>query len=556
MFGNLRNQLQSVNQFVQIQGNRLENDNIKVPDYSEYKDKPVEFIRDILHFECTPKQEDFCRSVLEPPYKTLCISANAMGKSSGAARLAIWWFSTRKPAKVITTAPTQHQVRTILWQEMRAAAREHLPWMELNIDSYERGPNDFMQGITAANETSFQGKHGDNQLFIFDECTGINSQFWTATDSMFKGTGHAWICFFNPTQTDCQAYLEYIGAERSVRKHNTKSWNIIRMPALEHPNIICGLQGKHQPIKNAMSLEQFDRLFRSWSQIVGGKPDSRDVLWPPEDAKWFIRESKQKPRWYRPGPLAEARLLARYPSSSINSIWSDGDWMAATREGVKELPIEKDVIPHIGCDVARFGDDFTEIHARVGFCSIHHEAHNGLPETRVAERLMILAQSLAEWFNKNNRSPNITDLLDPELIPIKIDDAPVGGGVIDILRDNGYRVIPIHASHKAIETLSYPDRRSELWFCVAAMARLDELDLSRLTKQEGGEEILEELRRQALVPTWDFDARQRRRVQQKDEIKDDLGRSPDGMDALNLAYSPDGGYYSIPEIIAPRQKPQ
>jgi hypothetical protein len=39
-----------------------------------------------------------------------------------------------------------------------------------------------------------------------------------------------------------------------------------------------------------------------------------------------------------------------------------------------------------------------------------------------------------------------------------------------------------------------------------------------------------------MAPTWKLDAEGRRVVEPKDKIKERLGRSPDGLDALNLAY--------------------
>ena len=98
-----------------------------IVDYSHYVDKPVEFLRDVLHFICTPQQEKICRLLMEPPYRVLAISANKQGKSAVAARLAWWWFLTRKPAKIISTAPNEDLLKKVLWSEIRACAREYLP---------------------------------------------------------------------------------------------------------------------------------------------------------------------------------------------------------------------------------------------------------------------------------------------------------------------------------------------------------------------------------------------------------------------------------------------
>jgi hypothetical protein len=51
-------------------------------------------------------------------------------------------------------------------------------------------------------------------------------------------------------------------------------------------------------------------------------------------------------------------------------------------------------------------------------------------------------------------------------------------------------------------------------------------------------EAILELKRQALAPTWKVDGQGRRVVESKDETKKRIKRSPDDMDALNLAYAP------------------
>jgi hypothetical protein len=61
----------------------------------------------------------------------------------------------------------------------------------------------------------------------------------------------------------------------------------------------------------------------------------------------------------------------------------------------------------------------------------------------------------------------------------------------------------------------------------------NELSLARLDA-----DTRRELRRQALAPTWEPDNRGRRVVEVKDKTKKRIKRSPDDMDALNLAYAP------------------
>ncbi|MFK5283148.1 hypothetical protein ACI3PL_26615, partial [Lacticaseibacillus paracasei] len=56
----------------------------------------------------------------------------------------------------------------------------------------------------------------------------------------------------------------------------------------------------------------------------------------------------------------------------------------------------------------------------------------------------------------------------------------------------------------------------------------------------------QELKRQAMTPAYKLDSAGRRVVESKSDTKKKLGRSPDGMDALNLAYY----RTSPPDVVA------
>lgn len=527
-----------------------------VEKYSQYVNDPVGFAKDVLGVELVPLQQQALRLTLEPPYRVLMPSANEQGKSMCCSCAVLWWHCTRSPSIVITTAPTDKQVRSILWKEIRRLARNAN--LKLNFlpkaCEIHRDSDDFAVGWTARDETAFQGQHGPSILFITDESTGLDGWVFEAIESMFSPPGHAWLAPFNPTQTGTAVHGEYLKASRSG------AWHTTRMSALDHPNIAAELEGLPPKVPYAMRLEKFDRLLRSWSNLVGCKPGdpaqlATDLVWPPVNAIAYQQKTGRRPQVYRPGPLAEARLLGRYPRQGVNSVWSDGDWIVASREGIPPLAIPVR-IPEIGCDVARFGDDFTAFHVRCGPKSLLHEEVNGQDTNTTTERLKVLARDYALWYNtaigtlpEMGRPASITEFD----IPIKIDDDGLGGGVTDNLRAAGYRVVPISAASKALDYGSFPRRRSELWFGTALRAREGDLDLSGLILDpetglaqvdDIGQEIrlisaeaVDELKRQAMAATYSLDANARRVVCEKDEQKQTLGRSPDGMDAVNLAYA-------------------
>jgi hypothetical protein len=475
--------------------------------------------------------------------------------TSGAAAVVLWWFCTRTPAIVRTTAPKYDQVRDLLWKEIRRLARRlkyPLPFLP-KACRIERSEEDYAVGTTATGEGGWKGHHGPNQLFIFDEATDVADEFWTATDTMFQPPGHAWLCIFNPTTTTSRAYLEYSRVDSAARRGEPGGWTVVRMSALEHPNIEAELKGEEPPVPDAMRAATFGDLLRKWSQVTGsdpckpigteGGPEAGDVVWPPLWATEYAARTGQAPTVYRPGPEAESCLLARFPSQGTTAVWGDADWLAACRElpGLEPLPWPDGEaspvrVPEIGCDVARFGDDMTEIHARSGCISLGHESASKRPTDQTAGRLVELCRELARWYNDEIR--NLPDSCRPDAIterdiPIKLDDDGVGGGVSDILIGMGYTVCRVSAAGTANDEEHYPNKRSELWFVTAEMAREGRLDLSGLDV-----DVRDELRRQALTAKWALDSQGRRVVMPKDKIKAELKRSPDGVDALNLCYYP------------------
>jgi hypothetical protein len=176
----------------------------------------------------------------------------------------------------------------------------------------------------------------------------------------------------------------------------------------------------------------------------------------------------------------------------------------------------------IGCDVARFGDDFTSIVVRRGPCVLHHETHNGWSTDQTAGRL----KQLAQMYQPGSAGPG----WDARSTVIHLDDDGVGGGVTD--QADGYRFVPVSGASRPVEANGYPNRRSELWFGTAERATGGRLDLSRLSPES---KTL--LRRQLMAPTWKLDSQGRRVVEPKEDTKRRIGRSPDDADALNLAFA-------------------
>lgn len=484
----------------ELERRRRERDQTSVAE--RYKDDPIGYARDILGVDWWHKQQEIAHLLRLPPYRVLVKACHKVGKTHFGGGLVNWWYDVHDPGLTLTTAPTDRQVKDLLWKEVRRQRRGRGGFPGPKIPRLESSEEHFAHGFTARDGDSFQGNHSEHTLIIFDEAVGVDPIFWETAESMFNGEGHAWLAIFNPTDTSSQAYTEEM----------LGGWHIVSISVLEHPNIIAELRGEPPPFPAAIRLARVDTLLRKWCRPVE-TPKAGDVEWPPGSGQWL-----------RPGPIAEARLLGRWPSQATNNVWSDAAWQAAE---LLVLPEPDDVPCEIGCDVARFGDDFTEIHVRRGPVSLHHEAANGWSTSETAGRLKRVADEYGRRCGVEGKR-----------IAVKIDDDGVGGGVVD--QADGYNFIPVSGASNAIDEEGYPNRRSELWFAVAERADEGRLSLARLPQ-----ETRRELRRQAMAPTWKVDSQGRRVVEPKADTKKRLKRSPDGMDGLNLAYAPPGGAAAI-----------
>jgi len=165
----------------------------------------------------------------------------------------------------------------------------------------------------------------------------------------------------------------------------------------------------------------------------------------------------------------------------------------------------------IGLDVARFGDDKTVFCLRRGRLCSEFMVFSGLDNVEVA----------------NQATHYIRELKPARMF---VDAGGVGGGVVDILLDRGFKKIvrAVMFGSKALNDDRYHNRRAEMW---------DELrqwlNSEPAVKIPDNEGLCAEL----CTVNKKYDSRGRLQLEEKDEIKKRLGRSPDMADALALTFA-------------------
>ena len=165
----------------------------------------------------------------------------------------------------------------------------------------------------------------------------------------------------------------------------------------------------------------------------------------------------------------------------------------------------------IGLDIARFGDDATSFCFRKGRWCYRFESYYKQDNVGVA--------NLATRFIKECRPYRIF-----------MDIGGQGAGVYDILKDRGFGEIirGIYFGEKAINEERYFNRRAEMWDSVNQW-----LKSQPPVQLPEDEELFNDL----TAVNKKYDRKGRLQMEEKDEVKKRLGRSPDKGDALALTFA-------------------
>lgn len=389
-----------------------------------------------------------------------------------AARAVIWFLAAHVgTVRVITTAPTWTQVADLLWREVRSAVgtahdtgRLTL-FPEPQVTKLELDAQRFAVGHSTDRADRFQGHHADHLLLVVDEASGVDERIFEAAEGFLTAEGAHVLLVGNPTRVGGQFHRAFT-TERAL-------WKQIHVSAYDSPN----LTGEPVP-----------------------KPVARALVTP----EWV---QERRTVWGEGSPMFQVRVLGEFPDNVSDGVVSLTAVEAAQARALPADPARQRVT--IACDVARYGDDETVIAIRIGDRVRIAETYVGKPTTHTAGRLVQLARTFPE--------PHVR---------IVVDDAGVGGGVTDLVREDGWRVTAFNGAQRPFDPDGYPNRRSELWFDLAE--QLDDLDL------DPDEQLAADL----TSPTYQVNSKGQRVVEAKADTKKRLGRSPDRGDAVLLTLVP------------------
>lgn len=381
------------------------------------REDPVWFCREVLRFDPWSKQREILEAVRDHD-RVAVRSANAVGKTSIASRAVLWWLGGGPGSIALTTAPTDRQVKRLLWKELRQGyyASSGFFGGELFDTRLHLADGWEALGLSTEDAESFSGWHDERVLVVVDEASGVEDEIFEAIEGVLAG-GHAKLLLIsNPTQTSGQ-FFDAFHRERAL-------WKTIAISAFDTP---------------AFTGERV-------SEAVSRRLVTRE----------WVEEKRAK--WGEASPLFEVRVLGSFASSSDDTVCSIAAVEAAQR---RRCPAGEPAV--VACDVARFGSDETVIAVRRGNRVRIARAYAGRDLMQTVGAIVRARRALA--------AEGVGDAF----IATVVDDVGVGGGVTDRLRELGVPVSGFSGGAAARVAADYPNRRSEAWFAFAE--RLPELDL-------------------------------------------------------------------------------
>ena len=283
-----------------------------------------------------------------------------------------------------------------------------------------------------------------------------------------------------------------------AQKISKKSWEILD-PTIRKPDseiwISMNREDENDPVWKAVAANPDERTL-----VV--RVNYTDNPFCPEEMKYLAEKCRRE----NPEDFAHIWLGAPAAAGSHRLIAYKNVCSAV------HSPVQSSAAPLvIGLDVARFGDDKSVFCFRRGRWCVEFKTFSHMDNVDIA-----------------NYATGYIRELKPERV--FIDAGGVGGGVVDILHNRGFKKIvrAIMFGGKALNDNRYHNRRAEMWDGLRQW-----LNSEPAVKIPDDENLCAEL----CVVNKKYDSRGRLQLEEKEEIKKRLGRSPDMADALALTFA-------------------
>lgn len=480
--------------------------------------------------------------------KTAAATCHEIGKSYDAAILAAWWIDTHKAgeAYVVTTAPTNPQVRIILWKEIgRAHSRGNLPG-RINQTEWKLDVTDPVTNITKEESVgigrkpndyspaAFQGVHAPFVLVLIDEANGVRGTLHDALDSLMANDDSKLLMIGNPDDPSGEFY-------EACRPGS--GFKVIHISAFDSPNF-TGEKMPSAVLKQLVGQRYVEERREKWApswrwlnksgQIV--EPVLRGVE-PPIDGVTVVMPDDGKLEDTH--PFWQSKILGQFPVQTSDGSLIPLTWIRAAQERTLQKTLPNELGLDVGASLA--GDPSCLGHRQGQHFRVLYEERQ--PDT------MKTTGKLLQHLANTKIGATLA----------KVDYIGVGRGVVDRAREQGLPVYPISVGeastiyscrlckHEWDQSLVQMKRQvshfvrcskcgsdqvwtvfanllSQLWWSVRGMFERGEIDI---------DEKDEDLSAELLTIRWEPNSKGQTVVKYSDDAP-----SPNRADALMIAFAP------------------
>lgn len=517
--------------------------------FGVYSENPVEFCRDEFGDTFTEDVVRVMESVRDNPV-TIARSANGVGKSYAAARVAIWWYLAFPDSKVlITAAPPLENLTNILWGSIMTVLKSKGAFLKGhrvrnlkvsrydNEESYLTGVAIPLQGTSENREAKFSGKHAPHLLFIVDEGDAVPDEVYKGIESCMSGGVARLLIMFNPRDKTGPVYMKEANGQA----------NVVELSALSHPNVLTG----NDVFPGAVTRDVTVRRYNTWTRLLeDGELEDGSCIDTPDflvgeianglDGKPYPpllggkRKVIEPSFWYM--------VLGKYPSQGERQL-IDEAWIDAARTRW-DLYVAKygevppfGVQPVLGMDIAEFGNDSNVIFPRWGGFVGRPITWGGMDIIETAEKGVATYWQYGAsqiYVDSNGIGAGVP----PAMVRIdrKRPERRVGGRAI--------RVVGLKSSEKPSplfksEFGEFERLRDQLWWSLREWLKNDSSAMLPPDQM-----LLEELRIATYQPNR---VSSKIKVMDKDAFRARLKRSCDKADSLCLTFAP----VKIPTWVRP-----
>ena len=431
---------------------------------------PVEYVKTILGINPWKKQADILKAAADPNIPCIAWrSGNGVGKTYLTAAIICQYLDTHYPGLVVVSSASWGQLLKTVWPKLQSIVRN--------------APTN-LGGEMMATEwrRDPQGEWG-----VFCVSPNVPESF-----SGFRTANGVLVII------DEASALDYKVHEAIMGLTSARGSKVIY---LGNPLHASG------PFYDAFTNPDWKQFHTSTMDVL--KYDIPGLA----TKEWTEARERE---WGISSPMYKARVLGEFPTSAEDSLITF-EMLSKSRQAEKDLPEEIDQESLcLGVDVARFGEDRTVLLLRDKRSVLHIEWFSGQDLMQTCGSVIQLAK---EWEVDETR--------------IFIDDAGVGGGLVDRLRELNYAVQAVNNGEAPLDTERFFNTRMETYWL------LREAICEGFVISTGTEE-LDTLAKELVVSKYKLKSNGKLILEEKSEIKKRLKRSPDFADALAMTFMPVG----------------